>query len=115
MYYLLYPKTHRERITDTAKIIPKHIPVPQSSYEDHLRRSVDDIVHLMSHKQNCLLPNDPQSVKSALLQIVKIVHRDTTPPISPLKIHLKIHQLSRVKSLPRTYLPKVGTLQTIHL
>ena len=30
-------KIHREWITYTAKIIPKHIPIPQSSYEDHLR------------------------------------------------------------------------------
>ena len=44
------PKRHRERITNTAKIIPRHISLPQVSYEDHIFRAADDTVHLLSHK-----------------------------------------------------------------
>ena len=40
------PKTYRERITDTAKIIPKHIPIPQASYEDHICWSAEDLFQL---------------------------------------------------------------------
>ena len=30
-------KTHRERLTDTATIIPRNIPIPQAFLEEHLR------------------------------------------------------------------------------
>ena len=44
------PKTHRERITYTAKIILKHIPIPQASYEDHIRWLAEYLFQLLKHK-----------------------------------------------------------------
>ena len=76
---------HREWIADTAKIIQKHILIPQLSYKDHLRWSANDTVHLLSHIQNCLLPDGPKSTKSALLQIAIILNRDIPPTIPPLQ------------------------------
>ena len=53
-------KSAREKITDTVKIIPHDILIPQASLEDHLKRSADDIVHLLQHKQSVFLPFVPQ-------------------------------------------------------
>ena len=59
------PKTHRERITDTAKIIPKQIPIPEATLDDHLRYTADDLVHLLhknlqfSHPQIYLHHGEP--------------------------------------------------------
>ena len=33
------------------------------------------------------MPQAPQSAKSALLDIAKLLHRDTTPPIPPLELN----------------------------
>ena len=50
------PKTHRERVSDTVQIIPKNIPITQASFEDHLRRSADDLIHLLKHKHDLCSP-----------------------------------------------------------
>ena len=81
------PKMHRERITDTAKIIPRNIPIPQANYEEHLRPTADDLIHLLGHKQNLLLPQAPQSAKSALLDIAKLLNQDTTSQLDPIKLN----------------------------
>ena len=53
------PKTQREIIIDAAKLIPRNIPIPQANYEDHLRHTADDWIHLLEHEQNLLLPQAP--------------------------------------------------------
>ena len=59
MYHIRYSKTHRERIIDTTEIISRNIPIPQANYEDHLRHTADDWIHLLEHEQNLLLPQAP--------------------------------------------------------
>ena len=54
------------------------------SYEDHIFQVADNIAHLLSHKQECLLPKGLQLTKSALLDIAKIFNHDTTPTIPAL-------------------------------
>ena len=76
------PKTHRERITDTAKIIPNNIPLPQASLNEHLRATATDLVHLLNHKEKAFPVH--QSTTNALLDIAKILGRDSTPPISDI-------------------------------
>ena len=63
----------------------RNIPIPQASYDEHLRRSKDDLIHILAYKQNLVLPQAPQSAKSALIGIAKILHRETTPILSPDK------------------------------
>ena len=57
-------------MTDTAQIIPRNIPIPQAKYEDHLRRSADDLIHLLNHKQNLLLSKASQSTQGEILEIL---------------------------------------------
>jgi hypothetical protein len=78
------PKTHKSRITDTAAIVPSHIPIPQASLNDHIRKTADDLVHLLHKNTNSFSKGTPLSAKAALLDIAELLHRDTTPPISPL-------------------------------
>ena len=63
------PKTHRERITDTATIIPKQIPIPQASIDDHIRHTVTDLVTLIHHKPTLLPPQCTSTTQKALLDI----------------------------------------------
>ena len=80
------PKTHKEQITDTATIIPKNIPIPHATLNDHPRRTADDLIHLLDKNTNQFSSEAPLSSKGALLDIANLLHRDTTPKISPLPI-----------------------------
>ena len=53
------PKTQIERITDTTTIIPKNIPIPQATLNDHLRRTADNLIHLLDKNNNQFLPEAP--------------------------------------------------------
>ena len=50
------PKTHKERITDTAQLIPHNIPTPHTTIESHLRRTSDDLLHLLNDRLDLLTP-----------------------------------------------------------
>jgi len=78
------PQTHKDRVTDTAILIPHHIPLPQTSLDHHLRKAADDIVHLLHKKDQLHIPSPKSTTSSALLELAKILHRDSTPPIKPL-------------------------------
>ena len=41
------PKTQSERISDTVQFIPNVIPIPNATLEEHLRKTTDDLVHLL--------------------------------------------------------------------
>ena len=84
--YLTYyiPKTHRNQITDTATIIPSNIPIPHASSTDHLRNTADDIIYSLHKNESQFTNSKPLSAKAALLDIAKILRRDTTPSISPI-------------------------------
>ena len=50
----------------------------------HLRKTAEDIVHLLHNKQPTLLPGAPNSTKNALINIAELLNRDNTPSITPL-------------------------------
>ena len=43
------PKTHRDMVIDTAQLIPRQVNIPNASIEDNLRRTSDELVHLIYH------------------------------------------------------------------
>ena len=60
------------------------VPIPNVNIEDHLRRTVDDILHLLQGKKN-VIPTTPQSsVQEALIKIAQLLHRDETPVLTRL-------------------------------
>lgn len=42
------PKTHKVQITDTAKIIPINIPIPEATFDDHLKKTASDLLTLFT-------------------------------------------------------------------
>ena len=79
------PKTRAERFTDTATLIPKMIPIPNANIEDHLRRTADDLLHVLQGKKHVIPTLQPSSVQGALIKIAQLLHRDETPsfPLLP--------------------------------
>ena len=77
-------KTHKERIIDTVNFIPRQIPIPNATITEHLRKTADDLIHLLYKYPKMLSPTEPDSTQRALLEIAKLLHRDTTPTIIPL-------------------------------
>ena len=75
------PETHAEVDTDTVKFIPRYIPIPECSIDDHLRRSANDIVQLLLHKTKVAPALIPNSTREALLKLASILNRDSTPRI----------------------------------
>ena len=45
-------KIHVEIITDTATLIPEMVPIPNSDIDTHLKRTVDDLLHVLQGKSN---------------------------------------------------------------
>ena len=45
-----FPKTKSEVIADTVKFIPRYIPIPETSLDDHVKKTADDLIHLLLHK-----------------------------------------------------------------
>ena len=78
------PKTRAVRITDTAVLIPKMVPIPNADINSHLARTADDLVHLLNGKRDIISPLPNPSVKDALIKIAQLLHRDSTPILSEL-------------------------------
>ena len=78
------PRTHRELVTDTVAFIPNIVPIPNADIDAHLTRTSDDLLHILKGKSDVLSPIPRESVKSALIKIAQLLHRDTTPLLSPL-------------------------------
>ena len=93
------PKTHAERITDTVTLIPNIILIPNTTIELHLRRTADDLLHLLQDKPSVVTPMQNTSVQGALIKIAQLLHRDTTPT-SP---HLPIHKSTSEGATPPIY------------
>ena len=80
------PTTFSEVNSDTIKFIPRYIPIPEASIDDHLKRSMDDIVHLLLNKSPTLPGLERDSTRKALLEIAAALGRDTTKDLSPATI-----------------------------
>ena len=78
------PTTRSQIVSDTVKFIPRYIPIPEASIEDHLRKTTEDLVHILANKPSLIPALQPESAKGALLQIAELLHTDTTPPITSL-------------------------------
>lgn len=48
-------------ISDTVAFILKHIPISHANIDDHLRKTVDDIIHLLTKTPTLISPNGPSS------------------------------------------------------
>ena len=80
------PKTQKEQIIDTVAFVPNVTPIPNTTIYDHLHRTADDLIHLLTKKPNLVSPTGVASPQSALLRIAKLLHTDASPIIAPLPL-----------------------------
>ena len=74
------PKTRQVRITDTATIIPKQVPIPQANTDDYIRTIAGDLVRILLQRKGTInLPEIRPSSKEALIKISEILHRSEKP------------------------------------
>ena len=117
-----FPKTHSERIVDTATFFPHDVPFPNVTLLDFLQQTATDLIYLLKHPPSTICPSleagDPTFI--ALQKIGEALHlaKDFLPPPpipSDIKATSSIHKSSispppvpspRV-TLPRVTLPRV--------
>ena len=61
------PKTHSERMTDTATLILNSIPIPTPSLTDHLKATPEGLISLLTHKDISIGPMIESSTKENFL------------------------------------------------
>ena len=76
------PKTHSERVTDTATLIPNVVPIPETTVEDHVKATATQLLKLLTNKTHPIGPFLKETTKHQLIEIVKLFNRDTSPSIT---------------------------------
>ena len=61
------PEKHSEINTDTVNFIPKYIPIPECSINDHIRKTENDTTHLLLKKSPALPILQSESTRSTLI------------------------------------------------
>ena len=70
------PTKHREIVSDTIKIIPNYVPIPQTNIDDYIRAQFDTIIQLLKNKkQHMALRHHPNSA-IAKIAIAKSIHNN---------------------------------------
>ena len=59
------------------------VPIPQANIETHLRKTTDDLLHMLQSKTQYILPTQHSTAQTALIAIVNLLNRDNVP-----KVHL---------------------------
>lgn len=79
------PKIRKVRISDTVQIIPNTVPIPTTNIDDHTRKTLNDLVHLLHAKTQKNIPiNGPSSIQEALIKVAQLLNRDSPPNITSL-------------------------------
>ena len=75
------PSTRSQVVSDTVKFIPKLIPIPDPTIQDHLRNTLTDLVHLL-HTDKCPIPSlQTESAKRSLITIADSLNNNNTEKI----------------------------------
>ena len=78
------PKRRSGVIADTVKFIPRYIPIPETSLDDHVKKTTDDSIHLLLHKLPAILALTPESSRQALIHLAQVLQRENLPTIIPV-------------------------------
>ena len=73
------PKTKSEVIADTVKFLPRYIPIPETSLDDYVKKTADDLIHLLLHKSPAIPALQPESSRQALIHLAQVLQRDNSP------------------------------------
>ena len=75
------PKTRQERVTDTADLISKMVPILQENIGTHLRKTTDDLLDILQGKTQSILPTQHSTAQTALIDIANLLNRDNVPKV----------------------------------
>ena len=84
VFVFFVPDKHSEVNSDTVKFIPRYIPIPECSIDDHLKKTVNDLVHLLLNKSPAVPVLQPESARAALIKIAELLNRDSSPNIKEI-------------------------------
>ena len=74
-------KTHSTRITDTVKMIPDKIPIPETNIDEHLKASMDHLLQILLNKKKSMGPFLQSSTYNKLIDLTSTLHRDHPPSL----------------------------------
>ena len=60
-----------------VRLIPKHIPIPEVNIDDYLRAGIQELIHLLRHKNNKIPDTKTNVARYALIKLTQIVQRDS--------------------------------------
>ena len=52
------------------------IPIPNANIKDRVRRTADDLLHVLQGKYDIILPIQKTSVQGSLIKIAQLLHQD---------------------------------------
>ena len=90
------PLTRSEVPSDTVKFIPRYIPIPEVSIDDHVKKTANDLIHLLLHKSPSITAIQPESSRHAIITLAQILGCNTTPPILPILQNIPVPPLTSV-------------------
>ena len=89
------PKTRSEVSSDTIQFIPSYVPIPEPNIDLHIRRTLHDLVQLLTSKSPAIPALTTESSKQAIIKISQLLNRDTTN----IKLH---HTTTKGEKSPYT-------------
>ena len=72
MLTLLSPNYENRSNSDTVRLIPKYIPIPEAKLETYIRAFIQELIYLLKHK-NTPLPGLKSTItKTTLIRLAEI-------------------------------------------
>ena len=71
------PSKHREIVSDTIKIIPNYVPIPQTNIDDYIREKLLAILQLQQARKPHITPIPTLQSQSAMVQTAEILHNNS--------------------------------------
>ena len=78
------PLTRSEIPSDTVRCIPRYIPIPEISIDNLVKKTANNLFHLLLHKSTPISALHPEYSRQAIIKLAQILGRDTTPLILPI-------------------------------
>ena len=70
------PSKHREIVSDTIKIIPNYVPIPQTNIDEYIKEKLLTIFKLLQQQKPSISPIEYPHSQSALLKTAEILHNN---------------------------------------
>ena len=60
------------------------VPIPEANIDNHLKQVSMDMLHMLNNK--LAIPKSNKDTKTTIINIAKLLNRDTLPPITDIAI-----------------------------